>query len=604
MNYCQRYFDFPYPLRKLDNIAVPDFAFGAMENWGAILYREDAMLFDRKTTSFSGKKRVCEVIAHEIAHQWFGNLVSPLKWKYIWLNESFATWFAYKIVSNLYPKWKLWDDFILGETTGALYRDSYIEDVPIELPGDDDSTPEFNASIIPIIYNKGGTILRMLEDYLGEKQFREGLRHYMRKHQYSNASSEDLWRAIEDVTKEPIVDLMKSWVEQPGVPVVHVEQDKDEIILRQERFTYLPNESSQTWIIPIKMKLFYTDGTSKTRKTLLKDKQKHIKSANLKAVKVNYGQAGYYRVKYSQKLLSELATLTKERKLSPEDRWGLHNDYYALMMRGDVTLDQYLEFIHQQYGNETEYLPAIDIIRRFMGFNIYFKNTEKFSQLQSVITKFLEHLLSEIGMEPQPKEKPTISSLRQDALIAAVIYDDTSVIDFLKEKYREYKETGSIQPDIRVPALLAGATTNDEAEFNWMMEKHSATTLEHERVALLQGLAAFTKESLIKRYLDFVVKEVPMRNQGRALTFIAMNPSSHDILWPWFKEHQASFEKIHPNIYELIIMSLVQFAFLPYKEEIRQFLEDHAKQIPRFKPSFKLAQEVMEVIDRFVQANL
>ena len=187
LTYCENYYNIPYPLPKMDLIAIPDFAFGAMENWGAITFRENLLLHYPGVTSKAAEVRICEVIAHEIVHQWFGNLVSPSDWKYLWLNESFATYFGFGIVDHYHPEWHTWDQFLHEQTDTALSRDAHHETVPIEIPGGEHVI--INASTAPIIYNKGGSILKQIEGYIGQDGFKKGLRNYLDKFQYQCAKA-------------------------------------------------------------------------------------------------------------------------------------------------------------------------------------------------------------------------------------------------------------------------------------------------------------------------------------------------------------------------------------------------------------------------------
>ena len=258
LTFCEDYYGTPYPLPKLDLIAISDFAAGAMENWGAITFRENLLLHDPEVTSRSGEERICGVIAHEMAHQWFGNLVTPADWKYLWLNESFATYLGYAVVHHYFPAWEMWSQFLYGQTEVALDRDALQQTTPIEIPGG--AHVVINVSTAPIIYNKGGSILRQIEGYIGESSFKKGLRGYLAKHQYGSAASQDLWQAMEAVSESPVKEMMRSWVEQKGYPLIEVHRDQDTLHLRQRRFTLLPNDARQTWMIPVAIRVIREGG--------------------------------------------------------------------------------------------------------------------------------------------------------------------------------------------------------------------------------------------------------------------------------------------------------------------------------------------------------
>ncbi|HUU39422.1 MAG TPA: M1 family metallopeptidase, partial [Desulfatiglandales bacterium] len=291
LKFCEDYYGLKYPFPKLDLIAIPDFAAGAMENWGAITFRENLLLHYPGITSKAGQQRICEVIAHEIAHQWFGDLVTPSDWKYLWLNESFATYFGSGVVAYYYPEWDMWDQFLYNRTGTAFSRDGLKETVAIEIPGGEHEV--INASTAPIIYNKGASLLWHVVDYLGEHDFKEGLRRYLKKYEYKCASSHNLWEAFEEISEKPITTIMKSWIEQPGFPLVKVKRDAGNLFLTQSRFTYLPGESDQIWIFPVTIRVFYENGYAKNITALLQEKDSIIDiGKDAISCKVNYGQIG------------------------------------------------------------------------------------------------------------------------------------------------------------------------------------------------------------------------------------------------------------------------------------------------------------------------
>jgi len=335
LQYSEAYYEIPYPLTKMDLIAIPDFAFGAMENWGAITFRENLLLHYPQITSTSGEQRICEVIAHEIAHQWFGNLVTPSEWKYLWLNESFATYFGFGVVDHYYPEWDTWAQFLHGQTGAAMKRDALHETFAIEIPGGEHVV--INSSTAPIIYNKGGSILRQIQGYIGDKNFRAGLQHYLNTHAYDCAASRHLWESFEQASNQPVGKMMKSWVEQPGFPKITVQRKGRHLKFTQKRFTYLSNDATQTPEMEIEI------------------------DENTTAYKLNDRQTGFYRVEYMDAAnLQQLGQRIGDRTLSPADRWGLQDDLFALVKNGTATLSQYMDFL-SHFQNEDAYLPLVSI---------------------------------------------------------------------------------------------------------------------------------------------------------------------------------------------------------------------------------------------------
>ena len=240
LDYFNDYFGIPYPLDKLDHIAIPDFAAGAMENWGAITYRETVLLYDPENSSASTKQRILEVIAHEMAHMWFGDLVTMEWWDDLWLNESFASWMGDKAVDHEYPEWDVWTQFVFQDTNRGLSLDGLRNSHPIEAKVENPA--EIRELFDAISYSKGGATLRMLEDFLGPEVFQDGLHNYLTKHQYGNARTEDLWNALEESSGKPVTEIMNTWVKQVGYPYIQAECSHNgdilEIKLSQSRFLY------------------------------------------------------------------------------------------------------------------------------------------------------------------------------------------------------------------------------------------------------------------------------------------------------------------------------------------------------------------------------
>jgi len=248
----EKYFGIKYPLPKLDMIAIPDFAAGAMENWGAITFREAILLYDPKTSSTRTKQYIAEVISHEIAHQWFGNLVTMKWWNDLWLNESFATFMATKIVNKFYPEWDLWDQFLDDAMLEAMSLDALKNSHPINV--NVKHPAQIREIFDAISYDKGGSVLRMLENYVGIENFRKGLKHYLTKHRYSNAEGQDLWKSIGKIAHKPVETMMKTWIDQVGYPVVNVKRDNSKISLTQKRFLSDGSRVSKNkWAIQIQI---------------------------------------------------------------------------------------------------------------------------------------------------------------------------------------------------------------------------------------------------------------------------------------------------------------------------------------------------------------
>ena len=596
LTFSEDYYGIKYPLPKLDLIAITDFAFGAMENWGAITFRENLLLYYPDMTSKAGKERICEVIAHEIAHQWFGNLVTPSDWKYLWLNESFATYFGYGIVSHYYPEWDIWDHFLQGQTNTALDRDSLHETFSIEIPGGEHVV--INASTAPIIYNKGGSILRQIEGYVGEESFKKGLRHYLKRYEYACASSHHLWDAFEEVSAKPVIKIMKSWIEQPGFPLVETKRKGNKLSLAQKRFSYLPNDSGQEWLIPIDIKVFYGNGDSKIITTLLENKSVELDiGSNATAYKANHDQRGFYRVKYLEKTdLRKLGELVVNKELSSNDRWGLQNDLYALVRSGDLFIEEYLEFL-SNYSNEDAFLPLTSIAGNLFHAYLVMEGSRK-DKIAFIGKSLFEQVLSNIGYEPNPAEKQSTSILRDQIIWHAVLYGSKDVKKFALRKFSSLLQGEMVHPDILKSVMQVGALNGNHEAFEWFTERLESSGSEHERMNILMALGCFEDKSLAERARQYTLRKVPDRNKFIPIGSMAANPYALPHMWEWYLANLKELEKFHPVHYERVIAGIVPMGGLGKEEKVREFFKDYMSKKERAKDVIKLSLERLEINSR------
>ena len=286
-------------------IAIPDFAAGAMENWGAITFREAILLYDPKTSSTRTKQYIAEVISHEIAHHWFGNLVTMKWWNDLWLNESFATFMATKIVDKFYPNWDLWQQFLDDAMLQAMSVDSLKNSHPIDVKVDHPA--QIREIFDSISYDKGGCVLRMLENYVGKENFRKGLKYYLTKHRYNNAEGKDLWAALGKVAQKPVKSMMNTWINQVGFPIVEVTRKNSHLKINQRRYLSDGTKNTKTkWAIPFSI----NEGNHESTKLLTAKSDKiKLKNKDHNFV-VNSGIYGFFRVQYDNVTLENLSLLS------------------------------------------------------------------------------------------------------------------------------------------------------------------------------------------------------------------------------------------------------------------------------------------------------
>ncbi len=599
LEWFEDYYGIKYPLKKLDNVAVADFAFGAMENWGAITYRENLILYYPGKTSRAGLERIYEVISHETAHMWFGNLVTPEDWKYLWLNESFASLFGYAVSANFHPDWGIWDTFALQMTSTAYARDSLLETFPIELPGGEQA--RITQSTAPILYNKGASVVRMLESYLGEG-FRKGINHYLTKFRYSTASSDDFWASLEEVSKEPISDMMVSWVKQPGYPMIEVNREKNKLNLKQVRFTYLPLDSSEKWIIPLKIWVLNADGKSKIIKKILHEKSENIELEDDPiAYKINYEQTGFYRVKYLDlKNLNELGKLISSKKLSPLDRWGIQNDFFSLAQRGDISITQYIEFINY-FMEEDSNLPLISVL----GHLLYLYNLvgeQILERIKKMGKSICEKTLEKLGYVPKPGELHTISNLRNTVIWVAVVFGSQKTIEFVLNQFANLKEGRAIHEDIIESVLRATAYIDDTA-VNWLMERFEKIDNEPERINVAVALGSVKRNNMVKA-LDFTMKNLPDRIKFYPIIMMTRNPSTRPFLWEWFVDNIKDLERFHPSHFERTLNEIVQIGGVGREKDVTKFFESYQVKEKTLEDVIKMSLEELEINRRFLNKIL
>ena len=600
LTYCEDYYGIQYPLSKLDLIAVADFAFGAMENWGAITFRENLVLHDPEKTSKAGEERMCVVIAHELAHQWFGNLVTPEDWKYLWLNESFATYFGYGVVDHYYPEWDVWEPFLQGQTQVALDRDALHETFAIEIPGGEHVV--INASTAPIIYNKGGSVLRQVKGYVGDEAFRKGLHLYLRRFQYGCASSRDLWDAMEEVSAKPVSKMMSNWIGQPGFPMVSAEREGSSLRLTQQRFTYLEAPYDQQWLIPVSVRVFYGDGRSMEKTVLMDTKTVAVDmGADALAYKINDMQSGFYRVRYKDKHnIEELGKRIQNKKLSPVDRWGIQDDLYAMVKSGDASIGDYLEFL-LYYSQEDASLPLSSIAVNLH--HAFIVLTGKAREQVALAGKTLfERVLQTIGYEPGSQDRHTTSILRDQILWQAARYGSIKAEEFCMTRFSLLQKDQKVHPDIQKSVMQVAASRGGRETLEWFVGKISGSDSEHERVNMLAAMGCFKDKEALERVKQYVLEEVPDRNKVIPIGAMSDNPAAVPSLWDWYQANLPSIERFHPVLYERVIAALVPVCGLVREEEVKNFFREYVRKQEKMKDVVNLSLERLEIHSRMRKA--
>ena len=568
----EKYFGIKYPLPKLDLIAVPDFAAGAMENWGAITFRETILLYDPKTSSTRTKQFIAEVISHEIAHMWFGNLVTMKWWNDLWLNESFATFMATKFVDKFYPEWNLWDQFIEDAMNSAMGLDALKTTHPIDVTVN--SPAEIREIFDVISYDKGGCVLRMLENYVGETNFRAGLKKYLSSFKYGNAQGQDLWDAIGKASKMPVSDMVNSWLKQPGFPQVEITQNDNSLLLKQSRFLMesTPKTQKGLWDIPI------TYGLGKETKTiLLTKKSTTVKAPSGPGFVANLGRTGFYRVKYDDGILLDLKMLVDQKQIPHVDRWAIQNDLFALCVAGKEDIKNYLDF-SDAYFDEDSYLPQANVANNlnFLSLLTFF---EDFSdEIHEYAINYFRKILSNLGWEQQKSDSHTDAFLRGFSIFALGKLGDELILEKANLKFKAFlKNPATLHPDIREPVFsLVAWTGNTKTHSQFVTLYKNAKTME-EKLRFLGALCYFRDEKLLIKTLQFSqTSEVRSQNMQLPIMRIAANPYGKKILWPWLKKNWSKMGKkvgYGNPLFNRIVASIVLIADDSMESEIKAFFK-------------------------------
>lgn len=535
----EEYFGIKYVLPKMHLISVPDFGAGAMENWGAITFRE-VLLNVSSNTSALIRRTIAEVIAHEIAHQWFGNLVTMKWWNDLWLNESFATFMAFKTMDRFHKDWDMWGLFLHTETTGALSGDALKGSHPIDV---DVKNPDDVAQIFDeISYGKGASILRMIESFVGEENFRDGIRKYLNDNRFGNAVGSNLWSSIASISDQPVVEIMEAWIRKQGYPVVNVSVKGDKIHLEQSRFLLSGDKTDDLWPIPLTI-----ETENGVKSVLFKDREMDIESSGF--VKINADQTGFYRAHYSNELFAGI--MNNSSVISSLDKWGIINDLYAFLSEGRISLDDYFERIGN-FLEDFDPLVAESLSAQLMSLSLIIPESRK---LNEVADRFFPSQLSHIG-EKKNGELDRVSILR-GTLTESYSHINRKFASGLAEQFRGYAES---DPDLRTAIADSFAiTTND---LDRLAGEHGKTKSDEDRIKLISAMGWLSGNANYDRVMEMIENDT-IKKQDMLRFFMAasMNPEGRDFM---LKNYEKMAEELNKYFVGTAYTGMVIEATLPY----------------------------------------
>jgi aminopeptidase N len=516
--YYNSYFGVPYPLPKLDLIAIPgNYAAGAMENWGAITFIDNTLLFDPATSSPDTRETIYLDVAHEMAHQWSGDLVTMGWWDNIWLNEGFATWMEEKATDHFNPTWQVWPrDHANREK--AMAQDALSTTHPIQQVIKDES--QANAAFDQISYQKGEQIIRMLEDWLGPDVFRDGMRRYMKAHQYGNATSADLWSALSEASHRDVAAVATGFTEQPGIPLLHLDRacqnGHGELHLSQDRFTiHDPHAKAESWTIPVS---FGVPGAP-AQHILLTAVPMTIAfqpACGDAPIKANLGEDGYYRTQYDAASLKDLGA--NFDKLGAADRANLLGDQFALFRAGRAPLTDYLSLLSHLSGEQNtavweDTLRDLGILRQALT------GSPAGARFDATAVHLIRPEFDRLGWDAKPGESFLDSLLRPELIQALGLDGDTDVLAEANRRFKAFLENpASLPPALREPVLDIVGHHADQATYDALKQRGIAATSTEEKMRYFFAMARASDPALIKQNIAFAdANQVP---NGRIAYFL------------------------------------------------------------------------------------
>ncbi len=579
LSYYDKYFNIKYPYGKLDLVGIPDFSAGAMENTGCITFREVLLQIDEKTGGVGLKKTIASVIAHEMAHQWFGDLVTAKWWDDIWLNEGFATWMSSKPIEAWRPEWNFDLDDV-SNTGGSLNTDSLANTRPIhqaaETPG------QIMELFDGIAYGKAAAVLRMVEAYVGDKTFEAGVNAYLQKHQYSNATAADFWNAQAETSKKPVDKIMASFITQAGAPIVNVKSqcsgNSTSITVDQRRYYVdrikFQEPNDQLWEFPLCLK---SSAGEQKCELLTKREETFRLSGCSNWVLANAGATGYYRSGYDPESVRALAS-DAETKLTPAERIALQADIWASIRVAREPIGDFLAFA-QGVGNDRSRAVLDDVLGRLNYINTYLVNDSDREAFRSWLRGYLRPILQDVGWEPKPGESDEIRTMR-GRVFNALGYDarDPQVLaEARKIADQAIDNPDSVDHELAGGALSIAALNGDEAFYDRLVTASKNAKSQEDYYGFLFTLSAFTNPKLLQRTLDYAISpDVRSQDTLQLIGAVFGNPVGQKEAWDFVLAHWDAIQKAGgPFASAAVVQASGSFCDAQMRDQLVSFFAAH-----------------------------
>ncbi|NXH18874.1 AMPE aminopeptidase, partial [Bucco capensis] len=535
-DFFEKYFNLSYSLPKLDKIAIPDFGTGAMENWGLITYRETNLLYDPNESATSNKQRVAAVVAHELVHQWFGNIVTMDWWDDLWLNEGFASYFEFLGVNAAEQDWQMLEQVLIDDVLPVMKDDSLLSSHPIVV--DVSSPAEITSVFDGISYSKGASILRMLEDWITPELFQKGCEAYLKKHHFQNAKTQQFWEALEEVSNKPVKEVLDTWTRQMGYPVLEMGNNS---VFTQKRFlldpnanaSHPPSELGYKWNIPVKWGLgnytFYnaSDSAGIT-----------IPSPPNSFVTINPDHIGFYRVNYDSQNWAMLSTnlVNNHKTFSAAYRAGFLDDAFSLARSGLVNYAVPLQ-LTKYLTNETDYLPWHRVIASVSYLaSMLEDDTSLYPLFQEYFRSQVKPIVDQLGWNDTGNHLERL--LRVSVLDFACSMDDTQALGNASQFFEEWLGGENVPANLRLLVYRYGMQkSGNESSWEYMFRKYQETSLAQEKEKLLYGLASVKNITLLDRYLSYIYDTNLIKSQDvfTVLRYISYNTYGKTMAWDWIR---------------------------------------------------------------------
>jgi puromycin-sensitive aminopeptidase len=580
LDFFERYYGRPYPGDKLDLVAIPDFAAGAMENFGAITFRETALLIDEASATHAEKERVADVVAHENAHMWFGDLVTMAWWNGLWLNEAFATFMEMLAVDAWKPEWQRWTTFGVSRSA-ALTVDGLRSTRPVEYPV---AAPrDADAMFDVLTYEKGASVLRMLEQYIGPDVFRAGVRLYLDRHAFANSETTDLWRALADASRLPIPEILDGWVFRPGYPLLSARREAGQLVLEQQRFLYSPEEGGANsgpaparprWQVPVQVRIT-TPAGPEVRRVLLTDAEAYLPlPPDAQSVLVNEGGHGFYRVRYTRELLDALVQQLPDG-LAAIERFDLVNDAWAAVLAGLLPLTDYLDFT-ARFGGERDKNVWSVLVGSFHALNRVIAAEDR-PALAALVRRRLAEPLAALGWEPRPGEDELTQQLRGDLLRAAgTLGDDSAVQARAAEVFAAAADRpGAVDAGVLAAVIHILAHTGDSARYDDFVRRFREAKTPQEEQRYLQALGGFRPAPLVARTLVRCLDgEVRTQDAPLLLRNMLYGVDSRALTWQFVQANWERMSKAYPTTgVRRMLEGVIGLATPEWEREVRAFVQ-------------------------------